>query len=136
MPSRNSREAPPPVDTWVILSAYTDFDVLPESTATFGIETDSITRAGSVEKLARRLNGDKEVYRYLCELFPEKFPFDDHEWDLYANSRLAKKAMALGDFENAKKYGKDSNLKPLLRFCTQNYLGFLFYKLVKKFLKK
>ena len=121
---------------WVILSAYTDFDVLPESTATFGIETDSITRAGSVEKLARRLDGDKEVYRYLCELFPDKFPFDDHEWDLYANSRLAKKAMALGDFENAKKYGKDSNLKPSLRFCTQNYLGFLFYKLVKNFLKK
>ena len=66
---------------WVILTAYTNIDVLSESTATFGIETVSITRPDSVERYKKRLDGDKEVNRYLGELFPEKFPFEEHDWE-------------------------------------------------------
>lgn len=115
---------------WVILSAYTDIDELPVSTATFGIETVSITRPDSVERLAKRYKGDKEVCRYLGELFPEKFPFSDREWDLYANGRLMSKAFDLGEFELAKQYGRECvGVSKIKYLCSQNKL--LFYLFIK-----
>lgn len=119
--------------TWVILTAYTDIDVLPESTATFGIETVSITRPDSVERYKKRLDGDKEVCRYLGELFPEKFPFEEHDWELFANGRLMAKAFQIGDFASAKKYGKEcTGVSRLKRFCSQNLLMFNLYRLLKR----
>lgn len=121
---------------WVILTAYTDIDLIPESTATFGIETVSITRPDSVERLAKRYQGDKEVCRYLGELFPEKFPFSEDEWELYANGRLCAKAFDVDDFESAKRYGKEcSGLTIIKRLCSQNkvlFSLFRWYKRIKK----
>ena len=125
---------------WVILTAYTDIDELPVSTATFGIETVSITRPDSVERLAKRYKGDKEVCRYLGELFPEKFPFDEEDWDRYASGRLCAKAFDLGQFELAKKYGKNgTGLSPLKRLCSQHewlFRLFLTFRNIKRNLKK
>lgn len=118
---------------WVILTAYTDIDLLPESTSTFGIETVSITRPDSVAKLAKRLRGDKEVCRYLGELFPEKFPFSDEDWDRYANGRLCAKAFDVNDFEFAKRYGKEcSGIGWFKRVCSQNRVLFAFYRILKR----
>ena len=50
---------------WVILTAYTGIDLIPVSTATFGIETVSITRPDTYEALERRYNRDKYVCEYL-----------------------------------------------------------------------
>lgn len=121
---------------WVILTAYSDIDVLPESTATFGIETVSITRPDSVEKLAKRYIGDKEVCRYLGELFPEKFPFTDEMWDNYAAGRLCAKAFDVDDFESAKRYGKECiGLSPLKRFCSQHKVLFELFRWLKRIKK-
>lgn len=118
---------------WVILTAYTDIDELPESTATWCIETVSITRPDSVEKYAKRLAGDKEVTRYLGELFPEKFPYTDEMWENYANGRLMAKAFDVGDFEAAKKYGKEcSGVGGFKKLCSQNRVLFKLYCFLKK----
>ena len=118
---------------WVILTGYTNIDILPDSTATFGIETESITRPDSVEKYARRLNGDKEVIRYIGELFPEKFPYDEEGWNLYANGRLCAKAFQLGDFESARKYGKNcTGIGGFKKRCSQNKVLFEIYRFMKK----
>ena len=118
---------------WVILTAYTDIDVLPESTATFGIETVSITRPDSVERYAMRLEGDKEVCKYIGELFPEKFPYDESDWVLFANGRLMSKAFQLGDFESARKYGKEcTGVGSIKRLCSQNILLFNLYSMIKR----
>jgi glucosyltransferase len=118
---------------WVILTAYTDIDVLPDSTATFGIETVSITRPDTVEKYAKRLAGDKEVCRYLGELFPDKFSFTDEDWDLYANGRLCAKAYNVNDFESAKKYGKEcTGVGRIKRLCSQNKILFEIYRWLQK----
>ena len=117
---------------WVILTAYTDIEILPDSTATFGIETTSITRPDSVERLAKRMASDKEVTRYLGELFPEKFPFDEREWDLYANGRLCAKAFAVGAFEDAKRYGANCiGVGRFKRLCSQNRVLFGLYRWLK-----
>lgn len=111
---------------WVILTAYSDVDVLPVSTATFGIETVSITRPDSVEQLAKRYKGDKEVYRYLGELFPDKFPFYDIGWERYVAGRLVSKAFDVKDFACARYYGSQSptNVSSFKRFCSQHRLMF------------
>lgn len=122
---------------WVILTAYTDIDVLQESTATWCIETVSITRPDSVERYARRLAGDREVTKYLGELFPEKFPFDEHEWKLYANGRLCAKAFDVDDFASAKKYGKECiGLSRFKRICSQNKLLFMLFRRLRNHRKK
>lgn len=118
---------------WVVLTAYTDIDVLPDSTATFGIETVSITRPDTVERLAKRYVGDKEVTRYLGELFPEKFPFDENNWERVVNGKLMSKAMAIGDYDAAKKYGKNCiGEGRIKRMCSQNRVLFHFYRLMKQ----
>lgn len=117
---------------WVILTAYTDIDELPVSTATFGIETVSITRPDSVERLAKRYIGDKEVCRYLGELFPDKFPFSEREWDLYVNGRLMSKAFDLRQFELAKQYGKECvGVSKVKRLCSQNKVLFYLFTTLK-----
>mgnify|MGYP002624118245 FL=1 len=111
---------------WVILTAYTDIDVLPVSTATFGIETVSITRPDTVERLAKRYEGDREVCRYLGELFPKKFPFTDRMWDRYAAGRLVAKAYDVNDFESAKFYSKQhpTGLSLLKKCCARHEWSF------------
>ena len=122
---------------WVILTAYTDIDVLPDSTATFGIETMSITRPDSVERLAIRMDGDKDVCRYLGELFPEKFPYTDEMWNRYAAGRLMAKAFLVGDFDAARKYGKIYGKGNKLKLiCSQNRILFELYRIIKKIMKK
>lgn len=122
---------------WVILTAYTDIDVIPVSTATFGIETISITRPDSVERLANRYRGDKEVYRYLCELFPDKFPFDDAGWNQYTAGRLMSKAFDVKDFASAKNYGSQNptSVSSFKRFCSQHWLLFWLFVNIKTFRK-
>lgn len=118
---------------WVILTAYTDIDILPESTATLGIETVSITRPDSVDRLAKRLDGDKEISRYLGELFPEKYPYDELDWVLYANGRLCAKAFDVDDFEAAKKYGERcTGVRAFKKMCSQNKMLFEIYRFLKK----
>ena len=122
---------------WVILTAYTDIDILPESTATFGIETVSITRPDTVEKYAKRLSGDREVCRYIGELFPEKFPYDEYDWELYANGRLCAKAFDVDDPEAAKKYGeKCVGVSGFKKMCSQNKVLFEIYRFLKKIRRK
>ena len=118
---------------WVILTAYTDIDELPESTATWCTETVSITRPDSVERLAKRYEGDREVCRYLGELFPEKFPYTDEDWELYANGRLCAKAFDVNDFEAAKKYGKKCiGVGAFKKRCSQSRILFELYRFLKK----
>ena len=120
--------------TWVILTAYTDIDILPESTATFGIETVSITRPDSVEKYAKRLEGDKEVCRYLGELSPEKYPFDEEDWERYIAGRLIAKAFDVNDYDSARKYIKKhpTRLSSVKFFCAHTWITFQLFRLMKK----
>lgn len=120
---------------WVILAAYTDFDVLPVSTATFGIETVSITRPDTYERLERRYKGDAIVYEYLCELFPEKFPFDKEGWEKYANSQLLALAYRKNDYKDAKKYATLTGGKSLKVLCAKCCITFYLFVWLKKFKK-
>lgn len=114
---------------WVILTAYTDIDLIPVSTSTFGVETVSITRPDTVEMYANRLAGDKEVTKYLGELFPDRFPYTEEMWENYVKGRLFAKAFEVGDFVSAKQYGKVcTSVGRLKKICSQNRLLFTSYR--------
>ena len=116
---------------WVILSAYTDFEILPVSTATFGIETVSITRPDSYEKLEKRLKEDAKVSKYLGELFPEKFTQSD-DGGKWINMQLMAMAFRKEDYIAAKKYAKLSQSSSLKAKFAQNRILFLMYVYSKK----
>lgn len=119
---------------YVILTAYTDIDILPVSTATLGIETVSITRPDSVARFAKRIKEDKEVCRYLGELFPDKFPFDEKEWNRYVAGRLVSKAFDVCDFENAKYYcsKNPAGVSKLKLFCAKRKWSLYLFSRVKR----
>ena len=119
---------------WVILTAYTDIDEIPVSTATFGIETVSITRPDSYERLEKRYEGDAMVYEYLCELFPEKFPFDRKGWEEYAYGQLLAMAYRMGDYKGAKRYAKlvgGRSIKVICSKCCVTFYLFVLFKRMK-----
>ena len=112
---------------WVILAAYTDFDILPVSTATFGVETVSITRPDTYERLECRYKGDAIVYEYLCELFPNVFPFSMEIWNSNVNFALMSMAFRKSDFRAAKKYGAITHNNSFKVKCSQNIILFKLY---------
>jgi glycosyltransferase involved in cell wall biosynthesis len=126
-------------NTWIILSKYTDFYCLPVSTATFGIETESITRPMSYEKTELRFRSEKVCYQYLCNLFPEDLPFDNVGWDTYVLSVLLNQAYSKCDYKSAHKYSLLLKVHGYINIktkCALNVLSFylfLFFKKLKRY---
>jgi len=125
---------------FVILSAYSDIQILPVSTSTVCVETESITRPQTVDSLINRYERDKGVHFYLKELFPDEFIMSEDYWEKYVNGRAATKAIETGQFKYAKKYGKNCvELDKKKKFCTQHFwafYSFVFCKRFKSFLKR
>lgn len=127
-------------NTWIILAKYTSFYCLPISTATFGTETESITRPKDFEKLKIRFKKEKECYKYVCEMFPDDLPFDDKGYDIYVNKVLLNLAFRKTDFKSAQIYGnilKDFGINSFKTKSSTNimyfYLMCIFLKIKKKF---
>lgn len=114
---------------WVILTAHTGVDLIPASTATFGIETVSITRPDTYEALERRYSRDRKVCAYLGELFPNKYPYTDEMWDAYQATMLMNMAFRKHDFAAAKKYGANAE-KSFKQKCSQSRFLFDGYSLL------
>ena len=123
--------------TWVILTAYTDIDILPYSTATMCIETISVSRPDSVARLKKRLERDKLICEYLGELFPEKIPYDEKGYESMANRQLLTKAIHTGEFEEAWYYGRlCSGISWTKRHISQNKALFYTYITLRDFAKR
>ena len=121
--------------TWVILAKYTNFYCLPVSTATLCLETESITRPKSYKEIEIRLNKEKQLYKYLCDLFPEDFPYVENDYDIYINKVLLNGAYLKSDFKSAKQFAVQlhalgyRNIKVL---CSLNPISFYLFLFLKK----
>lgn len=118
---------------WVILTAYTGIDLLPISTATFGIETVSITRPDTYEALARRLDRDEPCVRYLGELFP-KYHFDEEDWKRNKNTRLLGLAYKKHDYRKAHQLVKDGTYNgrnAKMAHCCLTFYGYCLLRKIK-----
>lgn len=117
--------------TWVVLAKYTDFYCLPVSTATLCLETESVTRPKGYLEMEQRLLKEKELYKYLCNLFPDDLPYVERNYDIYINKVLLNIAYTKRDFKSAKGYGSKLLLFGLsgvkVRFSQYLLLFYLFY---------
>lgn len=91
---------------WMFLAAHNSFAELHISTATWGVETESITRPKSLEPLKKRMEKERDCYKYICTAFPEKFPYDEGVYSDYCNALYMSCAYRLGDFTEANHYAK------------------------------
>lgn len=119
-------------NTWMILAKFTNFYCLPISTSTFGVETESITRPKSFEKLEQRFKLERECYIYICNLFHDEFPYKEEEYDEYVNSVFLNLAVSNQNFGKAKEYGSKIGQKSIKKTCSQNFLLFSLFCFYKK----
>lgn len=125
-------------NTWVILSAYTDFSLLPVSTATFGVETQSITRPSDYKEIELRFNKEIECYKYVCELFPQNLLYDEKGYVNFKYSNLLNHAYNQKDFKNAKFYANKVGGDSLRVLFSKNQITFWIYVFLRnlKFMLK
>ena len=128
-------------NAWALISPWTDFDFIPDSTATFGIETTSITRPESYEKLASRMLREKDTYHYVCNHLPSKYHYSatDAEWDRYKNDLLLSMAFRRINKKNARVFSRKANAYNKKRRFASNPISFYAYCFlarIKRFVKK
>ncbi len=123
-------------NTWMILSAYTKFYCLPVSTATFGVETESITRPKTYEQIIKRFDKEQECYRYVCSLFSDKLDYKEQVYLDYKFHVLLNLAYKERCFPKAKEYASQIKENSSLKIvCARHYVLFLLYNIFKKYLK-
>lgn len=121
--------------TWVILSKYTRIAYLPVSTGTYRYGHESISNPRSFEKTIDRFIREKQMYKYLCDMFPDDLSYDERGYDIYVNGVLLSLAYKRKDAKKAKEFALKmislghNSIKTKLS-CS--YLGFHFIWLIKK----
>ena len=119
--------------TLLILSAHGDIRYIPESTATYRVGQESITRTSNYGKIIERAQKDKEMTEYLYSLFPEWGPFKDGLWFDnigYHNALIA--AYRNNDYRAAHKYAKMDKYPTMATKMAKTWVTFKIYKLLKK----
>ena len=113
-------------NTWMLLAPFTEFGCLHVSTATFGVETSSITRPKSISALEKRWQGQKECYQYICEKLPAYYSYLEKEFDDYVHVICLNYSFETLNYRSAKKYALRCNKSFKVR-CTNNRLLFYLY---------
>lgn len=119
--------------TYLVLSAHGEIRYIPESTATYRIGQESITRTSNYDKIFERAQKDKEMTQYLYTLFPEWGPFNDGPYFDnigYHNALLA--AYRNDDYNAAKGFAKQDKYGKWAARMTKTKLTFELYRWLKK----
>lgn len=119
---------------WIILAGYTDFDIIEDSTATWCIETVSITRPMEYEKLQERLDKEFFGYKYVHDMFPN-LTWDEPGWYKYVDAMIMNLAYKRGDYKKAKQYAKKYGGHSLKVICAQSWMSFHIFRLLRRIKK-
>jgi len=123
-------------NTWLLIAPFTEIGCLRVSTATFGMETRSITRPPKNAKaFEERWKGYKECHKYVSEKLPTYYSFNEKEYDDNLNGICLNFAFEILDYRNAKKYALRSKDSFKVR-CAKNRLLFYAYAIAGKLKKK
>jgi glycosyltransferase involved in cell wall biosynthesis len=117
--------------TLLILAAYGDIDFISESTATYRVGQESITRDSNYERIKNRLQKDKVMTEFLYSLFPEWGTFRDGSWfDNIAYHQMMLAAYRNNDFKSARQFAKKDPYPSVATYMAYTYLTFKMYRLV------
>lgn len=118
--------------TLLILAAHGEILYLPESTATYRVGQESISRTSDYEKIIRRAQKDKEMTVYLYSLFPEWGLFKDGPY--FENIGYHHALMAAyrnNDYPAARKYAALDRYPTKATFMARTWATFHLYRLIK-----
>ena len=119
--------------TLLVISAHGEIRYMPESTATYRVGQESITRTSNYEKIIARAQKDKEMTEYMYSLFPEWGEFKDADYFDnigYHNAMLA--AYRNNDYRAAHKYAKMDKYPNKATSMAQTWITFQLYRWLKK----
>jgi len=91
--------------TWIILAKYTKFAYINDITYMYRMGVESMSNPTSYSKIETKFLKEKEMYKYLCDKFPEDLHYDEQGYNNYITRILLSLAYKKSDFVSAKKYG-------------------------------
>lgn len=121
---------------WLILSNYTKIAFLPDSTSTYRYGHTSLSNPQEYEVIEKKFEKEKEMYKYLCNMFDDIYIFDEQMYDNYIKTILLNLSYKKIDFKSAKKYSEyliAKGEKDLKNICAQNMVTFYSFSFLKKF---
>lgn len=124
--------------TWLILSKYCQIEYLPISTATYRKGHESLSNPAQYERIKRRLDADKFMYKYLCEMFPDDVDYKENDFIVYENNILLSLALKKNDFQSAKSFAmalKDHGFNKLRVKLSLHWFTFKLFVILKKIRK-
>lgn len=125
-----------PRDDWptlLVLAAHGEIRYLPDSTATYRVGQESITRTSNYDTIFERAQKDRAMTEYLYSLFPEWGPFEDGVWFDnigYHNALMA--AYRNDDYCAAKIYSKQDQYPTKATLMARTWLTFKLFRFLKK----
>lgn len=118
--------------TQLVLAAHGDILYIPESTATYRVGQESITRTSNYEKIIARAQKDKDMTEYLYSLFPKWGPFKDGLWFDnigYHNALIA--AYRNNDYYAAHGFAGMDKYSTMATKMAKTWLTFKLYRFLK-----
>lgn len=127
-----------PIEDWptnLIISHYANVNYLDISTVTYRKGHESISNPRSYEKIVERFTREKQMYKYLCDMFPNDLTYNEKGYDIYVNGVLLSLAYKRCDVKKATEFATkmlelgDRSLRTRL---SVNWIGFWVWWLIKK----
>lgn len=122
---------------YILLSRYTNFDLIDDNLSTFVIHGSSFTNPPDYDVYSSRLSKDYEVVKYLCEKFPDWYDMETVEdWEKYTNRLLLNLAYRKNDYTKAHQYAKKSYHESMKEKCAMSWITFKMYVLLSGIKRK
>lgn len=127
-----------PIEDWptnLIISHYANVNYLDISTVTYRKGHESISNPRSYEKTIDRFTREKQMYKYLCDMFPNDLAYDEASYDIYVNGVLLSLAYKRKDAIKAKEFALNMlklGDKSWRTRISANWIGFWSWGVIKK----
>jgi glycosyltransferase involved in cell wall biosynthesis len=127
-----------PIEDWptnLIVSHYCNVNYLDISTVSYRYGHESISNPRTYEKTIDRFTREKQMYKYLCDMFPDDLTYNEAGYDIYVNGVLLSLAYKRSDARKAKEFAENMlklGDKSMRTRMSANWFGFWIWWLIKK----
>ena len=119
--------------TLLVLAVHGEIRYIPESTATYRVGQESITRTANYDKIITRAQKDKEMTEFLYSLFPEWGDFKDGSYfDNIGYHHAMMAAYRNNDYKAAHKYAKKDQYPTKATWMARTWVTFKVYRWLKR----
>lgn len=117
---------------YIIFMKYTKFHFMDDFTAVWRRGHVSVSGGGNIEKQIAYLENGIQQWKYLGQLFPDRWPYSEENGDKFRKKNTLKLAYKYNDYGRAHSVSKAMDFRPssfyerVLRLCAGNKMLFSF----------